>query len=81
MKKMLLRSQAVGFTAHDAVSCSHGNACCNSTELKLSAAGIKNFRVLKTTQSGYEGFLHDKYTVLPDSYDRILATAITCTWK
>ncbi|DBA99581.1 TPA: hypothetical protein ACH3X3_012157 [Trebouxia sp. C0006] len=44
-------------------------------------SGIQNFRVLKTTQSGYEGFLHDKYTVLPDSYDRILATAITCTWK
>ncbi|KAL0019218.1 hypothetical protein WJX77_010006 [Trebouxia sp. C0004] len=44
-------------------------------------SGIQNFRVLKTTQSGYEGFLHDKYTVLPDSYDRILATAITCNWK
>lgn len=45
------------------------------------SAGVNNFRVLKTTQSGYEGFLHDKYTLLPDSRDRILATAITSNWK
>ncbi|KAL3140044.1 hypothetical protein ABBQ38_004324 [Trebouxia sp. C0009 RCD-2024] len=44
-------------------------------------SGVNNFRVLKTTQSGYEGFLHDKYTLLPDSRDRILATAITSNWK
>lgn len=37
--------------------------------------------MLKTTQSGYEGFLHDKYTLLPDTKERMVATSITSTWK
>lgn len=44
-------------------------------------AGLKDFQVLKTTQSGYSGFLHDKYTVLKDTSERIVATSITATWK
>lgn len=38
-------------------------------------------QVLKTTQSGYSGFLHDKYTTLPDASDRIVATSVTATWR
>lgn len=37
--------------------------------------------VLKTTQSGYEGYLKDKYTVLKETKERMMATTITCTWK
>jgi len=37
--------------------------------------------VLKTTQSGYEGYLKDKYTVLKETKDRIMATTVTSTWK
>jgi urate oxidase len=44
-------------------------------------SGVKNWQVLKTTQSGYEGFLHDKFTVLPDTKERMVATSITSTWK
>lgn len=44
-------------------------------------SGLKDFQVLKTTQSGYSGFLHDKYTVLKDTSERIVATSITATWK
>lgn len=44
-------------------------------------SGLKNFQVLKTTQSGYSGFLHDKYTMLKDTEERIVATSITSTWK
>ncbi|KAK9810412.1 hypothetical protein WJX72_010308 [[Myrmecia] bisecta] len=44
-------------------------------------SGLKDFKVLKTTQSGYEGFLHDQYTLLPDVRDRIMATSVTSTWK
>jgi urate oxidase len=44
-------------------------------------AGLRGWRVLKTTQSGYAGFLHDRYTTLPDSHDRIVATAITAHWR
>ncbi|KAG2500878.1 hypothetical protein HYH03_001638 [Edaphochlamys debaryana] len=44
-------------------------------------AGVKDMSLLKTTQSGYEGFLRDQYTLLPESTDRIMASTVTCTWK
>ena len=37
--------------------------------------------MLKTTGSGWEGFLRDRYTSLPDTSDRILATIITARWS
>lgn len=43
--------------------------------------GLKELRVLKTTQTGYEGFLHDRFTTLPDVRDRIVATSVTATWR
>ncbi|KAJ9528489.1 hypothetical protein QJQ45_020531 [Haematococcus lacustris] len=43
--------------------------------------GLKDMQVLKTTQSGYEGFLHDEFTGLPECTDRILATSMTSSWK
>lgn len=43
--------------------------------------GVKDLQVLKTTQSGYEGFLKDEYTLLSETKERILATSITSTWK
>ncbi len=43
-------------------------------------AGIDDLLVLKTTDSGWEGFLRDRYTTLPETSDRILATIITARW-
>ena len=43
--------------------------------------GLKDLSLLKTTQSGYEGFLRDQYTLLPETNDRIMASTVTCTWK
>ena len=43
-------------------------------------SGISDLFVLKTTGSGWEGFEHDKYTLLPETSDRILATVLTCDW-
>jgi urate oxidase len=43
-------------------------------------AGISDVYVLKTTNSGWEGFLRDQYTTLPDTNDRILATIVTAKW-
>ncbi|KAK9868909.1 hypothetical protein WJX84_002359 [Apatococcus fuscideae] len=43
--------------------------------------GVQDLTVLKTTQSGYEGFLKDKYTILKDTNERIVATSITATWR
>jgi urate oxidase len=43
-------------------------------------AGIDDLLVLKTTNSGWEGFLRDRFTTLPDTNDRILATIVTARW-
>jgi urate oxidase len=43
-------------------------------------AGIGDVYVLKTTNSGWEGFLREQYTTLPDTNDRILATIVTARW-
>ena len=43
-------------------------------------AGVKDLVILKSSRSGFAGFLRDAYTTLPDVADRILATALTATW-
>ena len=44
-------------------------------------AGIGGLTVLKTTNSGWEGFHRDRYTTLPEMDDRILATVVTASWS
>src|ERR671912_1545254 len=44
-------------------------------------AGLDNLLVMKTTASGWEGFFRDKFTTLPDTNDRILATIVTADWS
>ncbi|HUA07311.1 MAG TPA: urate oxidase [Solirubrobacteraceae bacterium] len=44
-------------------------------------AGIDDLLVLKTSGSGWEGFMRDRYTSLPETSDRILATVITARWS
>jgi urate oxidase len=44
-------------------------------------AGVKDLVILKSSRSGFTGFLRDEYTTLPDVADRILATALTATWR
>jgi|SRR5215210_1901454 len=44
-------------------------------------AGIDDLLVLKTTNSGFQGFLRERYTTLPETDDRILATVITASWS
>jgi len=43
-------------------------------------AGVAHLVVLKTTDSGFEGFPRDEYTTLPETADRILATSVTASW-
>jgi urate oxidase len=44
-------------------------------------AGIDDLLILKTTNSGWEGYLKDRYTTLPETNDRILATIVTAKWS
>ena len=43
-------------------------------------AGIDGLLVMKTTESGWGGFLREEYTTLPETDDRILATVVTASW-
>lgn len=44
-------------------------------------AGMDDVYVLKTTNSGWEGFLRERFTTLPETNDRILATIVTAKWE
>lgn len=44
-------------------------------------AGLEDLSVLKSTGSGFTGFPRDRYTALPETTDRILATAVTSRWR
>ncbi|MEA3211187.1 MAG: urate oxidase [Chthoniobacter sp.] len=43
-------------------------------------SGFEDLLILKSTQSGFEGFPQCEFTTLPETSDRIFATALTATW-
>jgi urate oxidase len=43
-------------------------------------SGLRGFTFMKTTQSGWSDFVDDGYRTLPDTQDRIAATAMDATW-
>lgn len=44
-------------------------------------AGLKDLKVLKSTESGFVGYPKDRYTTLKETTDRILATSVTAKWR
>ena len=44
-------------------------------------SGVKEWLILKSTQSGFEGYPKCEFTTLPETNDRIFATAVTAGWK
>jgi urate oxidase len=44
-------------------------------------AGIDDLVILKSANSAFEGYIHDPYTTLKETSDRIFATAVRATWK
>lgn len=44
-------------------------------------SGVKDMKVLKTTQSGFEGFLRDRFTTLQEAKDRCFCTSIYARWR
>src|SRR3954468_23750101 len=44
-------------------------------------SGLTGLVVLKTSDSGFSGFPRDRFTTLPETDDRILATSVTASWK
>lgn len=44
-------------------------------------SGIEDLIVMKTTRSGFVGFLKDAYTTLPEMPDRVFSTAMKAVWR
>ncbi len=60
--------------ATTAVSLDRGQAA-------VITSGVRGLVILKTAQSAFAGFKRDELTTLPDSYDRLLGTEATMTWR
>lgn len=43
-------------------------------------SGIRELLILKSTESGFEGFPKDEFTTLQETDDRIFATSLDATW-
>jgi urate oxidase len=43
-------------------------------------SGIEGLIVLKTTESGFEGYVKDKFTTLRETRDRLLCTQVNAVW-
>jgi urate oxidase len=44
-------------------------------------SGVRDWLILKSAQSGFEGYPKCEFTTLPETNDRIFATAVTAGWK
>ncbi|MFF1307136.1 factor-independent urate hydroxylase [Streptomyces sp. NPDC058307] len=44
-------------------------------------SGLKDLTVMNSTNSEFWGYVKDKYTTLPEAYDRILATQVAARWR
>ncbi len=44
-------------------------------------SGVVDLIVLKTTKSGFVGYIKDQYTTLPETTDRVFATSVTAKWN
>jgi urate oxidase len=44
-------------------------------------SGFENLLLLKTANSGFEGYLRDSLTTLPETADRLFGTAVRAQWK
>ncbi|WP_324786890.1 factor-independent urate hydroxylase [Streptomyces sp. H51] len=44
-------------------------------------SGLKDLVVMNSTDSEFWGYVKDKYTTLPEAYDRVLATEVSARWR
>jgi urate oxidase len=44
-------------------------------------SGLSGFTFLKATASGWSNYIKDRYTTLPETEDRILATSMEASWR
>jgi urate oxidase len=44
-------------------------------------SGLSGFTFMKSTQSGWEGYIQDRFTTIPETHDRMTATAMDASWR
>jgi urate oxidase len=44
-------------------------------------SGLHNLVILKTANSGFEGYIKDSLTTLPETKDRLFGTAVSADWR
>ena len=54
--------------------------CAQNAKASISS-GLEDLVIMKTSNSGFEGFLRDSHTTLPETSDRLLGTAVRAAWK
>ncbi|XP_042372210.1 uricase [Plectropomus leopardus] len=52
----------------------------NLNGIPVVHSGLQNMKVLKTTKSGFEGFLRDRFTTLQETKDRCFCTSVYARW-
>ncbi|XP_077274258.1 uricase-like [Temnothorax americanus] len=69
---------------HAFIMCPTATRFCQVSQLRNESprirGGLKELRVLKTTQSSFTDFIQDEYRTLPDMNDRIFSTVVTAIW-
>jgi urate oxidase len=70
---------------HSFVLDSNGKPTVEISQVRGGAAtmssGVDGFTFMKSTQSGWENYVKDKYTTIPPTGDRMCATSMVATWK
>ena len=85
IKENLWRRIDVGGKEHDHSFTRAGSAV-RTARVTASAAGvevrsgIRGLDILKTTASGFVGYIKDEFTTLPETTDRIFATSLNAEW-
>jgi urate oxidase len=44
-------------------------------------SGVQNLIIMKTADSGFEGYIRDSLTTLPETADRLFGTAVRADWR
>jgi urate oxidase len=54
----------------------------NATRKEMTMnSGVDGFTFMKSTQSGWEKYVKDRYTTIPETHDRMCATSMVASWK
>ncbi|KJC51273.1 urate oxidase [Bradyrhizobium sp. LTSP885] len=70
---------------HSFVLDSNGKPTVEATATRAGSStltsGIDGFTFMKSTQSGWENYVRDRYTTIPPTADRMCATSMVASWK